>query len=86
MRIALVQLTSSRSVEDNIGLVRARLAEAGRRHADVVVFPEATMRAFGHSLTEVAEPLDGPWADAVRAAADDAGVVAVVGMFTPGEP
>lgn len=86
MRIALVQLTSSRSVEDNLGLVRARLAEAGRRHADVVVFPEATMRAFGHSLTEVAEPLDGPWADAVRAAADDAGVVAVVGMFTPGEP
>ncbi|MDP9882529.1 putative amidohydrolase [Sinomonas atrocyanea] len=85
MRIALVQLTSSRSVEENLALVRARVAEAARRHADVVVFPEATMRAFGHSLTEIAEPLGGPWAEAVRAAADDAGVVVVVGMFTPGE-
>lgn len=86
MRIALAQLTSSRSPDANLDLVRATLAEASRRHADVVVFPEATMRAFGNSLTDVAEPLDGPWATAVRAAADEVGVVVVVGMFTPGEP
>ncbi|MDQ4492322.1 carbon-nitrogen hydrolase family protein [Sinomonas sp. ASV486] len=86
MRIALAQMTSSRSLDDNLGLVRQTLAEAGRRHADIVVFPEATMRAFGNSLTDIAEPLDGPWATAVRAAADEAGVVVVVGMFTPGEP
>ncbi|GHG41946.1 apolipoprotein acyltransferase [Sinomonas cellulolyticus] len=85
MRIALAQLTSSRSLDDNLALVRTTLAEAGRRRADVVVFPEATMRAFGNSLSDIAEPLDGPWAAGVREAADAAGVVAVVGMFTPGE-
>ena len=85
MRIALVQLTTSRSLEDNLGLVRSKLAEAAARKADLVVFPEATMRAFGHSLVDIAEPLDGPWAGAVRAAADEAGVAVVVGMFTPGE-
>jgi predicted amidohydrolase len=85
MRIALAQLTTSRSLDDNLALVRATVAEAARRHADLVVFPEATMRAFGHSLADIAEPLDGPFATAVRTAADEAGVAVVLGMFTPGE-
>ncbi|WP_433876030.1 carbon-nitrogen hydrolase family protein [Sinomonas atrocyanea] len=85
MRIALAQLTTSRSIDDNLSLVRSTLTDAKRRHADLVVFPEATMRAFGNSLVDVAEPLDGPFAEAVRAAADEAGVAVVLGMFTPGE-
>lgn len=86
MRVALVQLTTGRSLESNLDLVRAGISEAAARRSDVVVFPEASMRAFGNSLVDIAEPLDGPWATAVRAAADEAGVVVVAGMFTPGEP
>jgi predicted amidohydrolase len=49
-----------------------------------VVFPEATMRAFGNSLTDIAEPLDGPWAGHVRDLALQLGLVIIAGMFTPG--
>lgn len=86
VRVALVQLTTSRDLTANLDLVRSGIREAAGRRADVVVFPEASMRAFGNSLVDIAEPLDGPWATAVRTAADEAGVVVVVGMFTPGEP
>ena len=41
-----------------------RAADAG---ASLVLFPEATMCRFGVPLAPVAEPLDGPWADGVRA-------------------
>jgi predicted amidohydrolase len=86
VRVALVQVTSGRDLEANLELLRSHLKEAAARRASVVVFPEAMMRAFGNSLVDIAEPLDGPWATAVRAAADEAGVVVVAGMFTPGEP
>ncbi|WP_138444105.1 carbon-nitrogen hydrolase family protein [Sinomonas susongensis] len=86
MRVALVQLTTGRELEANLELVRAGIRQAAARRADIVVFPEASMRAFGNSLVDIAEPLDGPWATAVRTAADEAAVVVVVGMFTPGEP
>jgi predicted amidohydrolase len=42
------------------------------------------MRAFGNSLTDIAEPLDGAWANEVRRIASELGVVIVAGMFTPG--
>ena len=83
MRIALAQILSSSDPADNLLLVRdytRRAAEAGAR---LVVFPEATMCRFGVSLAPVAEPIDGPWADAVRGIADDAGVTVFAGMFTP---
>ena len=83
MRIALAQILSSSDPAENLLLVRdysRRAAEAGAR---LVVFPEATMCRFGVSLAPVAEPIDGPWADAVRGIADDAGVTVFAGMFTP---
>jgi predicted amidohydrolase len=49
-----------------------------------VVFPEATMCAFGVSLAPIAEPLDGPWATAVRGIATQQNITVVAGMFTPG--
>ena len=49
----------------------------------MVVFPEATMCRFGVSLKPVAEPLDGPWANAVREIAATNDVLVVAGMFTP---
>ena len=35
-------------------------------------------------LLDVAEPLDGPWAEAVRDIAQELGIAIVAGMFTPG--
>lgn len=84
MRVALAQIITGREPERNLDLVReyARKAKAGG--AELVVFPEATMRAFGNSLLDIAEPLDGPWASQVRALAAELGIVVVAGMFTPG--
>lgn len=86
MRIAAAQILSGSDPQDNLRLVREEVAAAAAQGARIVVFPEATMRAFGAGrLDEIAEPLDGPWASAVAATAREHGVVVVVGMFTPGE-
>src|SRR5262249_24586959 len=45
--------------------------------------PEATMCRFGVPLAPVAQPLDGPWANAVRDIAKRSGVTVVAGMFCP---
>ncbi len=84
MRVALAQIITGRDLAANLALVEefARKAKAGG--ADLVVFPEATMRAFGNSLLDIAEPLDGPWASHVRALAAELEIVIVAGMFTPG--
>jgi predicted amidohydrolase len=83
VRIALSQLTTGSDPKKNLRLIEewtARAAEAGAR---VVVFPEASMACFGTPLAAVAEPLDGPWANAVRDIAKAADIVVVAGMFTP---
>jgi predicted amidohydrolase len=83
MRLALAQILSGPDPKANLALVADHTARAAAQGAELVIFPEATMRCFGHDLAEVAEPVDGPWAAAVRQIAADAGVVAAVGMFTP---
>ncbi len=85
MRLALAQIVSGPDPAANLEQVAALTREAADAGADLVVFPEATMRCFGRSLVEVAEPLDGPWATRVRALAAEAGVVVVVGLFTPAD-
>ena len=66
MRIAVAQIISSADTAANLELVWEYAAQASNAGAQLVVFPEATMRAFGHSLRDIAEPLDGPWAGEVR--------------------
>ncbi|GAA1183734.1 carbon-nitrogen hydrolase family protein [Streptomyces hebeiensis] len=83
MRIALSQLTTGPRPEENLELVAEQTRRAAAAGARVVVFPEATMAWFGTSLAPVAEPLDGPWATAVRQIAEESGLVVVAGMFTP---
>ena len=86
MRIAAAQILTGRDPQDNLRLVRESVAEAAAQSARIVVFPEATMRAFGAGrLDEIAEPLDGPWATAVAESAREHDVLVVVGMFTPGQ-
>jgi predicted amidohydrolase len=83
MRIALAQILAGTDPAANLVTVAdytRRAADAGAR---LVVFPEATMCRFGVALGEIAEPIDGRWADAVRAVADEAGITVFAGMFTP---
>ncbi|MDQ0689517.1 carbon-nitrogen hydrolase family protein [Arthrobacter sp. W4I7] len=85
MRLAVAQIISSADLEANLELIREYATEAKAAGAALVVFPEAAMRAFGHSLSDIAEPLNGPWAEKVRALASELGIAIVVGMFTPGK-
>lgn len=86
MRIALAQVCSTGDVTANLELIRDHVAKAAEQGARLVVFPEATMRAFGHNLDTIAEPLDGPFATAIAEVAAAHDVTVVVGMFTPGQP
>ena len=81
--IALAQIKSGTEPSANLALVEEYTRRAADAGAALVLFPEATMCRFGVPLAAVAEPLDGPWASAVRAIADRAGIVVVAGMFVP---
>ncbi len=83
LRVALAQILSVADPEENLELVATRTAEAARQEAQLVVFPEATMRRFGLPLAEIAEPVDGPWAQRLRKIAEHHQLVIVAGMFTP---
>ncbi|WP_030411048.1 carbon-nitrogen hydrolase family protein [Streptomyces sp. NRRL S-1448] len=83
MRIALCQMTASTEPKENLAAVQDHVRRAAREGARLAVLPEASMVRFGVPLGPVAEPLDGPWAEGVRAVARETGVTVVVGMFTP---
>ncbi|MGO4804703.1 carbon-nitrogen hydrolase family protein [Arthrobacter sp. 2MCAF15] len=84
MRIALAQIITGADPAANLEQIRDYATRAQAAGAELAVFPEAAMRAFGNPLAEVAEPLDGPWATAVRGIAAELGLTIVAGMFTPG--
>lgn len=81
LRVAAAQVTATTSVEENISLAEKTIQEAAGAGAQLVVLPEATMLSF--ATRPVGQTLDGPFATAVRAAARESGVLAVVGMFVP---
>lgn len=83
MRIALAQIRSGTSPAANADLVAQYTRDAADAGARLVLFPEATMCRFGVPLAPVAEPLDGRWADGVRAVAQETGITVVAGMFCP---
>ncbi|WP_374158025.1 carbon-nitrogen hydrolase family protein [Mycobacterium sp. G7A2] len=85
MRIALAQILSGTDPAANLELVDRHTREAAEAGASLVLFPEATMCRFGVPLAPVAEPLDGRWADGVRAIAERSGVTVVAGMFRPAD-
>ncbi|MGV8871401.1 MAG: carbon-nitrogen hydrolase family protein [Rhodococcus sp. (in: high G+C Gram-positive bacteria)] len=83
IRISLAQITSGEDPTENLELIETHTRAAAHAGADVVVFPEATMRCFGGPIRKFAQPLDGPWANSVREIASSTGITIVVGMFTP---
>jgi predicted amidohydrolase len=85
MRIALAQILSGTDPSANLGLVEDFTGRAADAGAQLVLFPEATMCRFGVPLAPVAQPLDGPWADGVRAIAQRHDVTVVAGMFCPSD-
>ena len=85
MRLAVAQIISSADPAGNLELIRDYATQAKAAGAELVVFPEAAMRAFGNSLTDIAEPLNGPWAEKVRALSKELDIAIVAGMFTPGK-
>ena len=82
LRVALVQRASSTDPAENRATLAGLQAEPAL-DADLVVLPEAFARDFGkpgEDVSAYAEPLDGPFAEAVaKLAGDDRTVVA--GMF-----
>ncbi|MGA8845314.1 MAG: carbon-nitrogen hydrolase family protein [Nocardioides sp.] len=80
LRLALVQQASSLDPAVN----RGRLADLVPDGVDLVVLPEAFARDFGEAGSDVsafAEPLDGPFAAALSAAASARATTAIAGMF-----
>jgi predicted amidohydrolase len=83
LRVALAQILSGPDPQENLELVATHAAEAAAQGARLVIFPEATMRRFGLPLAEVAEPVDGPWAQQLGKIAEHHQLVIIAGMFTP---
>ena len=85
LRVAVAQMLSGPDPEENLEIVGTYAAEAAGNGAQLVVFPEATMRRFGLPLADIAEPADGPWSQQLRKIAEHHQLVVVAGMFTPGD-
>lgn len=84
MKIALGQITSTNDLENNITLVEKFLAQAATDDADLIVFPEATMCAFGNRLPEAAKKA-AEWQTAMQDLAETHRVALIVGEFTPAD-
>ena len=83
LRVALAQILSGADPQENLELIATQTAGAAEHGAQLVIFPEATMRRFGLPLVEIAEPVDGPWVQQLKKIAEHHQLVVVAGMFTP---
>ncbi len=82
-RVAAAQISSGTDVTANLALCVSAVDAAADRGARLVVLPEAAMASFAIAPTQVAEPLDGPFASGLREAAARRGITVVAGMFEP---
>jgi predicted amidohydrolase len=85
LNVTVVQIASSLDPAENLESLEI-LQEicGGRRPADLVVFPEAFMRDFGRSgsdVSEHAQDLDGPFVQRLTELAAKHDVTVVAGMF-----
>lgn len=86
MKVALVQILTTGDKVENLARIKAKAREAAENGAELVVFPEAAMKAFQTGrLDEAAEPIDGPFAAAVKETAASCNTTIVLGMFTPAD-
>jgi predicted amidohydrolase len=90
MRIAVGQFSAGMDKRANLERISDLTARAADAGAQVVVFPEGAMCAFGvatDDLSGVAEPLDGRFIQTLSELATRFGLTVVAGMFEsiPGE-
>ncbi len=86
MRIGIVQLQSGGDIVDNLALARDGVREAARQGAKLIVLPEATSQSFDSGrLDRQAQDLDGDFATALSAMAEEFDVTVVAGMFRPAD-
>jgi predicted amidohydrolase len=80
--VAVVQLTSTQEVEENLKTIRRLVLEAAEAGAKVVALPEnALFLRIELAAQAPAEPLDGPLIGELRCLASGAGVWLIVGSF-----
>ncbi|GII92179.1 carbon-nitrogen hydrolase family protein [Sinosporangium siamense] len=82
--IALCQIPVDVDPAANLDRVREALVAARASGAELAIFPEATLTRYGKRVTELAQPLDGPFVTGVADAARAAGVAVIVGIFETG--
>jgi predicted amidohydrolase len=85
LRVAAAQIGTGPDPVVNLATATEAVRRAAAAGASLVALPEATLAAFGTDLRAVAEPLDGPFATALRKLAADLGVVVIAGLFEPAD-
>ena len=83
IRIAAAQISSGANVTENLEIALSAIKNAAEAGASLVILPEATSFWFGGDVRTSAEPLDGPFAQAIRQQAAKYRITASVGMFEP---
>ena len=86
MKVAAVQFTSTGNITENQEIALAKIREAAGNGARLIVLPEATSQNFRSGrLDEQAQSLEGPFATAIQALAEELEVTVVAGMFCPAD-
>ena len=86
MKVAAVQLTSTGNITENQEIALTKIREAAGNGARLIVLPEATSQNFRSGrLDEQAQSLEGPFATAIQALAEELEVTVVAGMFCPAD-
>lgn len=83
IRIAAAQISSGPDMAENLEAILSAIEKAAEAGAVLAILPEAASFWFGGDVREQAEPLDGPFSNAIRAKAKACGITVSVGMFEP---
>lgn len=81
MKIGLAQINTDGNVSGNLAKVCRYAQTAAKDGAECVVFPEATMSAFGTDLLAACTEYGGQWREELRLLAQRIGVAVIVGEF-----
>ncbi|GAA2887096.1 carbon-nitrogen hydrolase family protein [Streptosporangium fragile] len=84
-RIALCQIPVSTEPAANLDRAREALEAAAAAGAGLAVLPEATLTRYGKRITDLAEPLDGPFVSGLAESARAHGLAVIAGTFEPGD-
>lgn len=88
LNVAVAQTSPGVGLEANRRLASAAIADAAACGVQLVVLPEYSNyyeTPFGPTLLENAEPLDGPFVAALRAAAAEHSMTVIAGMLETGD-